>query len=95
MANPALPAIPPVLDDINAPVVYVDELTGGGAIEGNLNLSFSALQYDHGKDTATPYRRIKLRLIIPMSAVPRMREFLGRIIDRATAPAPAGGPALQ
>ena len=75
------PSRPPYVDDPDAPVIFTDELTGGGIVQGNLNLTFSVLQYDHTGSTASAYRRTCVRLVIPVSAMPAAAQFIGTLLQ--------------
>jgi hypothetical protein len=74
----------PVSDDPDAPLLYVDEITAGGVLNGNFNFTFSAVQYDHGKSPPAPYRRTKLRLVIPIPALVAGQQLVNDLIARAT-----------
>ena len=90
MARTTTPSLPPYVDNPDAPVIFVDELTGGGIVQGNLNLTFAVLQYDHSGSaaTATPYRCTCLRLIIPVGAMVAASQFVGRMLQNAAAAQP-------
>ena len=43
-----------LVDNADAPVVFADELTGGGPLQGNFNLTFAVVQYDHSAEPPLP-----------------------------------------
>ena len=88
MARTTTPS-PPYIDDPDAPVIFVDELAGGGIVQSNLNLTFAVLQYDHSGSTATAYRRTCLRLIIPLGAMLAASKFVGTLLQNAAVNAQA------
>ena len=72
----ATPGLPVLVDDPDAPVVFTDELTGGGPLQGNLNLTFAVVQYDHSVDPPKAYRKVCLRVVMPKSAAQAAWAFL-------------------
>ena len=79
MANqPTKPALPPVVDDIHAPVVFADELVGAGSLQGNVSLAFAVVQHDHSQNPVKPYRKVCLRLVLPTTAVRAIAQLVGQ-----------------
>ena len=79
MAIPsAKPALPIVLDDVDAPVIYADELVGAGSLHGNISLTFSVVQHDHSQTPVKPYRKVCLRLVLPAVAVRAIVQLVGQ-----------------
>jgi len=70
-----------MIDDQDAPVIFADELTGGGFLQGNFNMTFSVVQYDHSKNPPQAYRRTCLRLVLPAPAVEVAVRFLTQQLD--------------
>lgn len=89
MANQApKQPLPPVIDDVHAPVVFADELVGAGTLQGNVSLTFAVVQHDHGQNPAKPYRKVCLRLVIPSAAVRAVAQLVAQ--SQAAPPAAAG-----
>jgi hypothetical protein len=91
MANkPEKPALPAVVDDVHAPVVFADELVGAGSLQGNVSLTFAVVQHDHSQNPVKPYRKVCLRLVLPTAAVRAIAQLVGQATQagQATAPAP-------
>ena len=81
MANQAAkPALPPVLDDTHAPVIFADELVGAGSLQGNVSLTFAVVQHDHSQNPVKPYRKVCLRLVLPTAAV----RAIAQLVSQAT-----------
>ena len=88
MANqPPKQAMPPVIDDIHAPVVFADELVGAGTLQGNVSLAFAVVQHDHSQNPAKPYRKVCLRLVIPAIAV----RAIAQLVAQSQAASPPAG----
>ncbi len=79
--------MPPVVDDIQAPVVFADELVGAGTLQGNVNLTFAVVQHDYGQAPAKPYRKVCLRLVIPSVAV----RAIAQLVTQSQAASPPPG----
>lgn len=91
MANPTAPIVlPSVVENLDAPEIFVTELTGGGVHQGNLNLIFSTLRHDHSKNPPAAYRRVTLRLVMPVSALAGAGDFINGLI--AGQPVTESGP---
>ena len=90
MANqPPKPALPPVVDDIHAPVIFADELVGAGSLQGNVSLAFAVVQHDHSQNPVKPYRKVCLRLVLPTTAVRAIAQLVGQAAQAGqAAPAP-------
>jgi hypothetical protein len=71
-------ALPAVVDDVHAPLIFADELVGAGSLQGNINLTFAVVQYDHSKNPAKPYRKVCLRLVLPTAAVRAIAQLVGQ-----------------
>lgn len=75
-----------IIDDRDAPVIFADELTGGGFLQGNFNMSFSVVQYDHSKNPPQAYRKTCLRLVLPAPAVHIAVQFLTQQLNQQAEP---------
>ena len=73
-------ALPIVIDDVDAPVIFADELVGAGSLHGNISLTFSVVQHDHSQNPVKPYRKVCLRLILPAVAV----RAIVQLVSQAT-----------
>ena len=90
----AKPALPVVMDDIDAPVIFADELVGAGSLHGNISLTFSVVQHDHSQNPVKPYRKVCLRLVLPAVAVRAIVQLVGQATQAGqgiSPPAPKAG----
>jgi hypothetical protein len=89
MANQAPnQALPAVIDDVHAPVIFADELVGAGTLQGNVNLTFAVVQYDHSQNPAKPYRKVCLRLVLPTNAVRAIAQLVNQAQGGQASPPP-------
>ena len=86
---PEGPAVPPILDDATAPIIYVDELVAGAAQHGNFALAFATLQYDNAHNPPKPYRQVRLRLVVPPAAMQGLAQFINALLRANQARGPA------
>ncbi|SRR5581483_274981 len=86
-------ALPPIVDDATAPIVYVDELVGGAAQHGNFTLAFATLQYDNAHNPPKPYRQVRLRLVVPPAGMQGLAQFINALLRANQARSPAGASA--
>jgi hypothetical protein len=82
-------ALPSVIDDVHAPVIFADELVGAGSLQGNVNLTFAVVQYDHSENPAKPYRKVCLRLVLPALAVRAIAQLAGQAQGAQAAASPS------
>lgn len=73
----------PLVDDPNALVMFADELTGGGDLQGNFNMTFAVAQYDHSVSPPRMYRKVCLRLVMPLAAATAAAQFLNARLQPA------------
>lgn len=73
----------PLIDDPDAPVIFADELTGGGDLQGNFNMTFAVAQYDHSVSPPRMYRKVCLRLVMPLAAATAAAQFLNARLQPA------------
>lgn len=77
MADEQPPPAIDVFDDPDAPTFYVTELTGAGPSGStDMMMTFSTLQVDFKGTGAQPYRRVKVRLVMPALAAAQGAEFV-------------------
>ena len=88
--QPAKPALPIVIDDVHAPVIFADELVGAGSLQGNVSLTFAVVQHDHSQQPVKAYRKICLRLVLPTVAV----RTIAQLVNQASQAGQAGTPPL-
>lgn len=83
MANETKQVDIPLIDDLDAPVVFADELTGGGTLQGNFNMTFAVAQYNHSVSPPRMYRKVCLRLVMPLAAATGAAQFLNARLQPA------------
>src|SRR4051794_24507272 len=82
MPKAPAPTIPALVDDPDAPIVFAEELVGGGpSLGNNVNLNFAILLHDHSKEPPAPYRKTVLRVVMPRAALTHAAAFINRIIS--------------
>ena len=90
-----VPAPPPLRDNEDAPEIYADNYVGLTFGSGNLKLTFATTRADHSVNPATNYRKVVLRLTLPVSMLPQLSAQMGHVLKELQnkgfikAPAPA------
>ena len=83
------PALPPLIDNPQAPEVFADELVGVFFNSGNIRMTFASGRSDHSRDPAVLTRVVMARLVMPAGsvegAIQLLSQFLSYLKARAAA----------
>lgn len=86
---------PPVgfLDNPHAPEVFVDECTGFFVFNGCVRLTFESARVNHVTSPGPVNRVVVGRIVMPVGAAERLRDFLIESLKRDSPPNQVAGPA--
>jgi hypothetical protein len=78
---------PTRFDNLAAPDLYVDSLSGLALSGGNVHLTFEVARADHSSNPAPILRVIVGRVVMPTAAAEAMAQTIVDFLDRFTVPA--------
>jgi hypothetical protein len=81
-ARAAEVANPNHVEDLSAPMVFVDRCLGGGPMQGdNVTLSFAAKILDSRFNPPASVTKTVLRLVIPKASARELAAFIARLLE--------------
>jgi hypothetical protein len=84
----------PLIDDPNAPDIFVDALTGYFVLNDNVRLTFERARVNHAGPPGPLNRVVVGRMVMPLDAAERMARELLAFIEQVRSEAP-GSPIPQ
>jgi hypothetical protein len=72
----------PVIDNIGAPDVFADRVSGAFLTNGNVHISLVSRRCDHSKQPGVFSDVVIGRLVMPFAAAEELVRFLGDFVER-------------